>query len=104
MSEDDPMFPRKFPGRRFRVHVISAGILVVAVIAHALEGYANGIREHRPQAEAIGRAIGAIIALPLMAYGLGWLGFYACRRSQLCGNLIFCLFLLLINLAMLPQR
>ena len=44
MSEDDPMFPRKFPGRRFRVHVISAGILVVAVIAHALEGYANGIR------------------------------------------------------------
>lgn len=106
MSENEPIIPTEFPGRprRFRVHVISAAIAILAVIGHAFEAYANSIHEHMPSGQAVGVAIGVMIALGAFAYGIGWLAFYSCRRSQLCGNTFLCVIPLLANLAMIPHH
>lgn len=55
MADDPASIPGEFPGhRKFRLHVVSVGLLIVIAVLRILGGYVRGTREHRNPPESWG--------------------------------------------------
>jgi len=74
-------------GRKFRLGIIS---LMIALLPLGL-AVSLGLASSASMSTQIGRWFGAVVVSLL----LGWIGFHVCRRSNVIGNVLFCLVMVL---------
>jgi len=103
---DDNMFNSKEIRKRlrFHLHVVSVALAIVIMCGYMARAYAETMQEHRVIYHAIGRGVGYCIGALLFAYGCGWVAHFISGRSNLVGNLVFCVALMLPNCAALGQH
>ncbi|MHC4442470.1 MAG: hypothetical protein ACYTBZ_20500 [Planctomycetota bacterium] len=91
-TEAPPTEPTK---TRYRLHVVPAALAIVSLIGFMWLGFIGKGLDGSSGIYAISYNVGTFLGIMILALALSWVSFRITRRSNLVGNVVFCIVFLI---------